>query len=434
MTGPLDSRAIKRRFLLLTATRWLPTGIGIPVLTILLQQRGMSLATIGLLSGLSSLVVVLLELPTSGLADTLGRRPVLLAAGGLSVASTSVTAFAGSAALFAVSWTIEGAYRALDSGPLEAWYVDAAQAADPDVDLEAGLAAQSTVLSGAIAVGALLGGGLALLPAPAALPVLALPLLVAIALRIADLTAMWFLLGEARPARAPAPRRRAEAAWRSTRESGRTVREALALLRTSQALVALAAVELLWGGGMTGVEMLSGLRMVELLGDPDHGVAAYALTAAVAWTISGLGAAAAPWVARRTGSWVRAAIVARIAQGAGVAAAVVVAGPVGLILGYTGFYLVHGAANVAHYGLVHRNTGAAHRSTMVSVNSLTSRIGGMAAAPILGATAAGHGVPAAFAVAAVLLAAPAPLYLLARPARPAPAGEPTAQAAARAAS
>jgi hypothetical protein len=109
-------------------------------------------------------------------------------------------------------------------------------------------------------------------------------------------------------------------------------------------------------------------------------------------------------------------MVARLAQGAGVAVAVVVAGPAGLILGYTGFYLVHGAANVAHYGLVHRNTDAAHRSTMVSVNSLGSRVGGMAAAPLLGAIAAGQGVPAAFAVAAVLLALPAPLYLCARPA------------------
>ncbi|MBA3744967.1 hypothetical protein [Sporichthya sp.] len=110
----------------------------------------------------------------------------------------------------------------------------------------------------------------------------------------------------------------------------------------------------------------------------------------------------------------RAAIVSRVAQGAGVALAVVIVGPVGLILGYLGFYLVHGTANVAHYGLVHRHTTAAHRATMVSVNSLTSRIGGMAAAPALGALASGQGLVAGFAVSAVLLVLPAPLYLLAR--------------------
>lgn len=412
---PLDAATVRRRFLLLCATRWLPTGLTIPVLFVLLQERGLSLATIGLISGAGSAVVVLLELPTGGLADTLGRRPVLLAAGLFSLASTSVSAVAASAEVFLLAWVIEALYRALDSGPLEAWYVDSALAADPDADIESGLAAESTVLSAAIAVGALLGGALALVPTPDALPVLALPLLVALALRVGDLAAMWVLLDEPGPpsARAQAVGR-TRAAVESVRGSGRTVREAVTLLRARHALLALAAIECLWGAGMTGVEMLSGPRMVELVGDADDGVAAYAVTAAAAWTVSGLGAAAAPWLARRSGSWVNAAILARIAQALGVTLAVVLAGPAGLILGYLGFYLVHGTANVAHYGLVHRNVSAAHRSTMVSVNSLTSRLGGVMAAPVLGALAAGHGLPAAFALSALLLVLPAPLYLLVR--------------------
>lgn len=420
-----DAAQVRRRFLLLSATRWLPTGLTIPVLIVLLQERGLSLATIGLLSGLGNAVVALLELPTGGLADALGRRPVLLVAGVFSLVSMAISSFAHSVALFALAWTIEGIYRALDSGPLESWYVDSALAADPDADIESTLSAQSTVLSVAIALGALVGGGLALVPAPA-LPTLALPVLVAIALRIVDLAAMWRLLDERR---APTGPRGVRAAARTARRSGRTVREATALLRTSNALLALVAIECLWGAGMTGVEMLSGPRMVELLGDTDHGVAAYALTAAVAWSISGAGAAAAPWIARRTGSWVNAAIVTRVAQGLGVLLAVVIAGPVGLVLGYAGFYLVHGAANVAHYGLVHRHVGAEHRSTMVSLNSLTSRLGGVIAAPVLGALAAGHGLPAAFALAAFLLVLPAPLYLLARTQRTPNAAAPTAASA-----
>ncbi|MGQ0844742.1 MAG: MFS transporter [Sporichthyaceae bacterium] len=417
-----DAAQVRRRFLVLSATRWLPTGITIPVLVVLLQERGLSLAAIGLLSGLGSAVVALLELPTGGLADALGRRPVLLVAGLFSLASLAISSFAHSVAFFALAWVVEGIYRALDSGPLESWYVDSALAADPDADIESTLSAQSTVLSIAIAGGALAGGGLALIPAPG-LPVLALPILVAMALRCVDLAATWRLLDEHRAGENASAEafsgqgRGLRAAARTVRRSGRTVREAVALVRTGPALLALLAVECLWGAGMTGVELFSGPRMVELLGDADRGVAAYALTAAVAWSISGAGAAAAPWIARRTGSWVRAAIVTRIAQGIGVSLAVVIAGPVGLVLGYAGFYLVHGAANVAHYGLVHRHVGAEHRSTMVSLNSLTSRLGGVIAAPALGALAAGQGLPAAFAVAAILLVLPAPLYALARPPR-----------------
>jgi hypothetical protein len=388
------------------------------VLFVLLQQRGLSLAEIGLISGLGSAVVATLELPTGGLADALGRRPVLLAAGLLNLCSTTINAFSQSAALFVLAWVVEGAFRALDSGPLEAWYVDEALAADPDADIESGIAAETVVLSIAIAVGALLGGLLALLPDVPGLPTLALPMLVAAGLRLVDLTAVWTLLAEHREPGA-AGLSRGRAAARSVRASGRTVREALLLLRRSHALLALAAIELLWGAGMNGVEMLSGPRMVELVGNPSDGVAAYAVTAAVAWSISGAGAAAAPWLARRTGSWVAAAVVSRIAQGAGVLLAVVLAGPAGLILGYVGFYLVHGTANVAHYGLMHRHTSGAHRATMVSVNSLTSRLGGVVAAPALGAIASGEGLVTAFGCSAVILALPAPLYLFASSGRPA---------------
>lgn len=406
-----SAREVRRRYLILNATRWLPTGLMIPALIVLMQERGISLATIGLIAAVGSGVVLLLELPTGGLADTLGRRPVLVLASFFNLLSLAIIAFAGDPAWFFAAWIVEGVYRALESGPLDAWYVDSAQAADPDADIERGLAARGLVLSVAIGAGSLLGGGLALLPQPPALPPLALLVLVSIALRLVDIVALWTLLEEHR-ARAGVPGLRA--AWATVRASGATVREAVCVIRGSGALLGLAAVELLWGAGMTGVEIFSGPRMVELLGDPERGVFAYALAGAVGWGISGLGSSAAPWLARVSGGWVRAAIITRVLQALGVAAAWLIAGPAGLLIGYLGFYLVHGAANVAHYGLVHRNVSAAHRATVVSANSLTSRLGGVVAAPLLGALAAGSGIPAVFAASAALLLLPAPLYLLAR--------------------
>ena len=62
---------------------------------------------------------------------------------------------ADSVAMFAAATLLQGVYRALDSGPLEAWYVDTTLAADPDAGIERGLSAGATVLSVAIALGAL---------------------------------------------------------------------------------------------------------------------------------------------------------------------------------------------------------------------------------------------------------------------------------------
>ncbi len=72
--------ALTRRFVVLSALRWFPTGLLIPLTAVLMQSRGLSLAEIGLVAAAQGVVVVLLELPTGGLADALGRRPVLLAA------------------------------------------------------------------------------------------------------------------------------------------------------------------------------------------------------------------------------------------------------------------------------------------------------------------------------------------------------------------
>jgi hypothetical protein len=85
------------------------------------------------------LLVLLLELPTGGLADALGRKPVLVLATGVNLASLLLLSFADSLGLLLAGFALQGIYRALDSGPLESWYVDALLAADPDADLERGL-------------------------------------------------------------------------------------------------------------------------------------------------------------------------------------------------------------------------------------------------------------------------------------------------------
>jgi hypothetical protein len=52
---------------------------------------------------------------------------------------------------------------------------------------------------------------------------------------------------------------------------------------------------------------------------------------------------------------------------------------------------------------------------MISANSLTSRLGGVIAGPILGMLATRAGLPVVFGVSAVLLAVGGPLYLFALP-------------------
>lgn len=172
MTRPaVTARSAQRRLLLLTGTRWFPVGLIIGLITLLMLERGLSLSQIGVALAAQGFVVLALEVPTGGLADALGRRPVLLLAGLIGLASSVLFVFAESFGAFVLAWALQGVFRALDSGPLEAWYVDTAQSADPEVFVERSLARAATVLGLAIAVGALCSGGLvAWAPLPATSP------------------------------------------------------------------------------------------------------------------------------------------------------------------------------------------------------------------------------------------------------------------------
>ena len=57
----------------------------------------------------------------------------------IGIGSMTLLVFADSFVEFLVVCALQGVFRALDSGPLEAWYVDATLAADPNAKLERGL-------------------------------------------------------------------------------------------------------------------------------------------------------------------------------------------------------------------------------------------------------------------------------------------------------
>lgn len=403
----LGAAQVRRRFLLLRALRWLPTGLLIPVLVLLLLQRGLTLGDIGLVTAVQGLVVLFLELPTGGLADALGRRPVLLLAAVIEAGAVALLVVADTVPLLVVVFALQGVYRALESGPLDAWYVDAAQAADPDADIEGGLAAGGVALGVAISLGTLASGAIvALRPLPGLDP-LVLPLLVALALRAVEFVALWKLMSEVRPPAGIAALRR------TLREVPAVIATARRLIGASRVLLALLAVELLWGFGMVAFETFTPARLEAVLGRADQAAALLGPTNAVAWLVSAAGAALVPVVTRRLGA-ARAGAWMRIAQGATTAVIAVAAGPVGVIGAYLVTLGIHGAANPVHQGLLHRAVdGPDHRATVVSANSLTGHAGAALGGMALGALADGTTLRTAILAGAAVLALAAPLYRIA---------------------
>ncbi|GGQ53775.1 MFS transporter [Couchioplanes azureus] len=418
MSGLTATRA-RRRFLLLTALRWLPVGLMIPVIVLLPLERGLTLAQYGSAAALQGIVVLLLELPTGGLSDALGRRPVLLLAGLVDVASLCVLTIADSVLLFVIFYLLQGVYRALDSGPLESWYVDQALAADEHADIETGLSRGGAVVGVAIAGGALLTGGLVALGPFGAVTALSAPVYVALGLQLVSLAAVATLMTEPRPRRGPG------ALAASVRGVPAAIGGALGLLRRSRIIVALIAVEVFWGFGMIAFESLTSVRLAEVLGDANRASALMGPVGSVAWLASAAGAALVPVLARRIGAaWTGFAL--RIVHGVTVAGMALLAGPAGVVAAFLLCYAVHGASNPVHSGLLHRQVQGPYRSSLVSLNSMVAQPAGALGLVVLTAIATRASLVAALLTGAVVLAAAAPLYLVARRATPetAPAGAP----------
>src|SRR3954447_4774083 len=201
MGAPTTVRSATRRLVGLTALRWLPVGLTTPITVLLAQARGLTLGEIGLLFTVHGIVVLVLELPTGGLADVLGRRPVVVAGAALHLGSCLLCATATTFAGFLAGIVALGLGRVLDSGPLEAWYVDTVHRIDPAADVAPGLSQHGAADGGSLAVGAVLGGFLPALLGGAGAAGLALPYLGAAALDVVYILFVVRLLTEHRPPR-----------------------------------------------------------------------------------------------------------------------------------------------------------------------------------------------------------------------------------------
>jgi MFS family permease len=404
MTGPLTPEQTRRRYFTLVAFRWFPTGLIIPVTMLLPLERGLSLSEIGLAAAGQGLIVLFLELPTGGLADSLGRKRVLISSILVGMASVSIFLLADTFAVFFAAFALQGVFRALDSGPLEAWYVDATQAADPDAEIQRGLSGAGVVIGIAIASAALISGALVAWHPIEDMEALAFPVVVSLGVQLAGLVALVLLMTEARQEKGWS------AALNAARKTPVAISGGLRLLRDNRVLLAIVSVELLWGFGMATFEGFTPLKLAEVVGDVDRAAAITGPAASAAWMVSALGAATVPWLGRRMGLAPAAAML-RVLQGLAVVGLGLATGVPGVIAAYLIAYVVHGASNPAHLTLLHRQVDSSLRATVSSLNSMASLSAGALGLIALTSLAEATSLNTAMYVGAVILALAAPLYL-----------------------
>ncbi|MFC8596997.1 MFS transporter [Isoptericola sp. NPDC057191] len=411
----------QRVFLLLTATRWFPVGLVVSITTLLPIERGLTVGQTLTLASVTGLVVFALELPTGGTADAVGRRPMLVASAVAQVLAATTFLLAQSLWAFFVAAALMGLFRALDSGPLEAWFVDAVHAEHPGADVDRTLAHQGTVLGVSIALGALVSGGLVWWHPFPAWSALTLPYAAYVALAVVHLVMVALLVREAprRVAAAGTPvvgRRRWRAAVRSVagsaREAPASILSGLRLARDNRVLRGLLLVELFASAAMVVFESLQPVRLAELLGGEAQAGAVMGPVASVGWGTFALGAALSGLASRRFGV-ARTAMASRVLNGLGAVWMGLAGGPAMLVVAYLVTYGLHGSSGPTYNALLHREARRDNRSTVLSMASMVAFATYAVASPALGWVAQAGSTPLAmvlgggFSVLGVLCFVPA---------------------------
>ncbi|MEU9305918.1 MFS transporter [Streptomyces sp. NPDC048269] len=434
MTGPLDIRTARCRYVTVCVLFWLPLGMTIAPLILLFTERGMAMPAIAGFFAAHSLTAAALELPTGGLSDVLGRRAVLAAAGLLNLTALTLLGLGTTGWLLGLGMALVGAGRALSSGPAEAWYVDTVHAhSGPGAELHIGLARGSSATSAALATGTLLGGtlpwllalgpdlGARLSEATSGLVLpLSTPLLLGAAVEIAFVLYVLTGLRES-----PRPRATLREMLRGVpltvvgglRLGGRDALVRRVLLSAGAAGSAVAAIELLTPG-----------RAAALTGASESGAVLFAALACAGFVCSGVGSHLAPLTARLAGSGERAVMVSLGASASGLlllAATTASTGVGSMILAIVGYGLVYfglGAAGPSENDILHRRVASSGRATALSVQSLALQLAGALTGLIISVLPSG---PLPWLLGGAVLLAGAVLWIhRSEPTPPAPAGTP----------
>ena len=413
-----QARQARRTLVTLTVLRQASTGLVLTTWLLTAGARGLDAGQLGLLVAVTAVGTAVLELPTGGLADVVGRRTVLLAAATASLLACLLLAVAGSPATFAAAAGCLAVSAALASGPLEAWFVD--HVGGDAVAVRGGLARAGSATGFALAGGGLLGALLSGLAARAGLPAegtdglvaLSVPSLVAAALAVVEVLALLRLLP---PDDRPAATGQDGLLRAVVDDLPATVVAGARLAVTDPVLRWFSARWLLLPVGFLGLELLAPLRLADLLADPVAAAAWAGPLAAGCFVGVGLTAAVAPVLAR-VGP-LAATAATTVAAGACFAAAGA-GGVVAVVLGVLAGYALSGPGTALLAPLVHARVDASRRATLLSARSLVGNLAVGVGALGLGAVGDARGTGAAFAVAgAVTALAALPLLGVSRQAR-----------------
>lgn len=402
-----NEHGVTRRYALLMALQEFAIWLPLPVMVLHMTDRGLDLALIGMAFAVRAICVVVLEVPTGGLADVVGRKPIALASQALTLASLVFLLVVGGPLTLLLYAVFQGVGAALHSGALEAWYVDSLQRIGHQESLQKHLATVNVAQTVGMLAGASIGGALPALLSGWALPWpiagFGVALLAGIVLRVLVLWLTVVLIDEPK---------RSDGTVGTMADLPAIVRDGLRLAREIPVVPYLLVAGASMGVAMVSVETLWQPIASFTFGADPEGSAVFGVLGLVLGT-AGLfgGLAVMRFGDAFPGGPVALAMASQVVKGVAMLLLAFQAGALGVGVGLGLVYFAIATQNVPHDALFNQAVPAARRSIMLSINSLVLFLGVAVGSASLGLLASRFDPRLALGVAAVFTLLTAAAYV-----------------------
>ena len=402
---------VKRPYYTVLFLNWFATALPLALFVLFLRARGINLFQLGLLMGAYSFTIVLLEVPTGGLADAIGRKRITLLAYTLGLVAAVLFLFSFSFPMFLIGFVLNGVSRALSSGALDAWFVDALQAADPHGDIQPALAQAGTVSLMALGSGTLLGG---LVPQwfawllggeTAVLTPLTMTIIISLFIKVLTLVVLFVGVQDERP-------QGSETGWRSgVRQVPTIIREAVQLTRNNHTVLLLLGITFAGGLAILSLETFWQPFFATLLGGGEENSFFFGVLMTGYFLVGIMGNGLATYLSKRLNQ--QYVLVAALFQGLEGFFLIVLAGMTAVVPAVALFWLAYmslSGVNSPQAALLNQEIPAERRSAMLSVQSLAGYAGSIFGSAVLGYVAEIFSIQVAWTIAGTVLLVSLLLY------------------------
>ncbi|WP_153011643.1 MFS transporter [Serinicoccus chungangensis] len=386
-------------YFVLSAMQIMGTAATFPVLVILMADRGLSTSAIGIVLALGAFTIACAEIPLGMGSDRLPRSVSIIAASVLRLCAFAVFATFSEPFWFGIASVIFGLGRAVESGPLQAWFVSANRAhhrvgdavpGDVDQQLSEGLgsgfagAAVGGAVGAAVAATVLHFGSGPFLSSAESLQLLTVPVWLGCAVEVVFIMMVIGMRLEKH-----VPRKDARQHGPVAGKQGGALR-AFINLGKNKTIWLFSARWLFMAAGFQAFELLTPLKLADLVASPSSAAAFFAVLFVGTQGCAAVGAACAGAI-RRWGHWGRAVVSLTLLSGVLLVAGGL-AGHLWILALFFGMaFLVGGPSGALLGPLLHSQVEDDQRATLLSVESTFANVAVGLGSVGLGGVASAYG-------------------------------------------